>query len=69
MKTIVERSILLIIVVIAAIPIGAYASDTNKPKVTTTKVNVALADAPQTGTSGTPTIPGTHRIGSLRGIP
>jgi hypothetical protein len=54
MKT---RSILLFIVVIAAILIGAHGSDINKSKETTTKVNVAQADAPQTGTSGPPTIP------------
>ena len=61
MKTIVDRSILLIIVVMAAIRIGAYASDINKPKVTTTKVNVAQADGPQTGTSGPPPIPDQER--------
>ena len=43
MKTIVERSILLIIVVIAAIPIGANGSDINKSKETTTNTTSRTA--------------------------
>ena len=38
-----------------------HGSDINKSKETTTKVNVAQADAPQTGTSGPPTIPDQER--------